>query len=981
VAARDVHLQYDPSLPHQLAAIDAVVDLFEGALGATRSVALASAGVGRLDLSELGFANPVPEDDRAFDATLLAQLQKIQRRNGLVVADELDGRHFTVEMETGTGKTYVYLRTIFELHRRYGLSKFVIVVPSVAIREGVLASLRSMGPHFQQRYATPVDHGVYDSRRLSLVRQFATASTLQVLVMNIQSFQKDVVGDDAGDVRANVINRPHDAMSGRPPIEYIQAVRPVVVIDEPQNFESEGARVALDRLRPLCTLRYSATPRRPYNLLYRLGPVDAFELGLVKQIEVDGIEVEPSFNEAHLRLVQVDPVGNRARVELNVGTGDRARRSRVWVRRGDDLAVKAKGRAEYRDGFIVDDILFEDGREAIELTGHPPVLLGATSGGEVSDVQRLQVRETIRYHLDRELELSARGIKVLSLFFLDAVADYRIYASDGTARLGPVGELFEDELRALLAKQRYARLALPPVEELHDAYFSQDGRGRAKDSRGEGEADRSTYEKILRGKEHLLSLDEPLRFLFTHSALREGWDNPNVFQVCTLAHARSAITRRQQIGRGLRLPVDQHGTRVHDREIARLTVIANESYHAFARGLQVDYERETGETWGLVRRTAFARVPHGGEALGPERSAELWEELRAAGYLDAAGALTERFAPTTDGFVLSLSERFAECVDGVLAVLERYDRPVVRDARQRGAVKVEKAVLVDAGFRELWEDIARRTRYRVSVDSEQIVREALKALEEMDGISRPLVRSERAQLAITGSGVEAVDVLGGAAEHVSAPGVLPDLLGELQNAVDLTRATLVSILNACGRLGEFALNPHAFIVEVSRVLRAVVAKELVRGIEYEQIDGALWEMRRLEPDASAEVTRYVDRLYEVRNVAKTPYSHVEWESSVELRFAERLDRDERVKFFVKLPGWFKIDTPVGPYTPDWAICWDDGAQPQIHLVRETKSTFDAVTRRGSENDKIACARRHFAALGTDYAVATSFDDLVAQTAG
>lgn len=988
MAAGTVHLQYDPSLPHQLAATDSVVDLFEGALGAATDVSLAARAPGTLGLVELGFSNPMPGDEGAFEASLLVQLEQIQRRNGLEPAKKLEGRHFTVEMETGTGKTYVYLRSIFELHARYGLTKFVIAVPNVAIREGVLASLRSMSEHFSRRYATPIDHGVYDSRRLSVVRQFATSTDLQVMVMNIQAFQKDAVEGDTHDATANVINRPQEAMSGRRPIEYIQAVRPVVIIDEPQNFESQGARAAIDRLAPLCTLRYSATPRVPYNLVYRLGPVDAFEQGLVKQIEVDGIQVDASFNEAHVRLVQVDAAKNRAQVEINAGHGEATKRTKTWVKRGDDLAVKSKGRPEYRDGHIVDDILYGEGAEAIELTGGAVVALGAASESEISEVQRVQVRETIRYHLDRELELGPQGVKVLSLFFLDAVADYRIYEPNGTSRLGPVGELFEHELATALAKPRYAALALGDVESLHDAYFSQDTKGRAKDSRGEGEADRSTYERIMQRKEQLLSADEPLRFIFTHSALREGWDNPNVFQVCTLTHARSAITRRQQIGRGLRLPVDQHGARIYDRDVARLTVIANESYEQFARGLQVDYEEETGQTWGVVERTAFSqvRLPPAAaepaeaatEPLGPERSATIWEHLQSAGYLEAGGKLTAEFKPSEEGFVLPMPAGLEQCEEGVVRVLERYDRPPVRDARRRGEVKFRKTVVLDEGFRAMWQDIARRTRYRVRIDSERIVGDAVKAIEQMDGVPRPLIRADQVQLAVTGAGIRAGEVVGGKVVQASAPAVLPDVLGQLQNETDLTRVTLARILEGCGRLDDFRLNPHAFMVQVARILRSVLGEELIEGIEYEQIDGAVWEMRQLEPEAGVEVSRYLDRLYEVQSDGKSPYSHVEWDSSVEERFARRLDSDARVKFFVKLPPWFTIDTPVGPYNPDWAICWDDVDHPRLHLVRETKSTEDEAGRRGTENAKIACAKEHFAALGTGYGVATSFDDLVKQ---
>ncbi|MGI8576252.1 MAG: restriction endonuclease subunit R, partial [Egibacteraceae bacterium] len=600
-----------------------------------------------------------------------------------------------------------------------------------------------------------------------------------------------------------------------------------------------------------------------------------------------------------------------------------------------------------------------------------------------------QVRETIRHHLDRELKLRVRGIKVLSLFFLDAVADYRIHQDDGSSRLGPVGELFEAELEEALSKPRYADLALGPVEELHDAYFSQDTKGRAKDSKGEGEGDRSTYEKIMQGKEQLLSDKESLRFIFTHSALREGWDNPNVFQVCTLTHARSAITRRQQIGRGLRLPVNQAGARVHEREVARLTVIANESYDAFARGLQVDYEQETGRVWGTVERTGFAHLllvhadgetprEASTEQLGFERSASIWEALRTGGFLDPAGRLTAALDLTDESLKLPMPEGLERCEEGVIRVLERYDRPPVRNARERREVTFRKSVVLDSGFQAMWEQVAQRTRYRVRVDSERIVRDAVKQIDDMDGVPRPLVRADEVELEVTGAGITAGEVRGGKTSVASAPAVLPDILGRLQNETDLTRVTLARILRTCGRLGDFRANPHAFTVQVARVLRSVLGEELIEGIEYEQIDGSVWEMRQLEPEAGGEVERYIDRLYEIQHAGKSPFSHVEWESSVEERFAKRLDDDARVRFFVKLPGWFTVDTPVGPYNPDWAICWEDGEKPRLHLVRETKSTHEEIERRGTENAKIACAREHFKAIGTEYAVATSFDDLIGQ---
>jgi len=994
-----VELRYDATLPHQIAAVDAVVDLFDGLLAPAQERLLGgdgfgptqmAMGAGQLDLAELGFPNPVPRADLDVDATLLGALKAVQRRQGLEESTALAGHHFTVEMETGTGKTYVFLRTIFELHRRYGLRKFVIAVPSVAIREGVLASIRSMAAHFRGHYATPLDSAVYDSKRLGRVRNFATASGLQVLVMNIQSFQKDAAADD--DTSANVINRAHDRMAGRRPIEFIQAMRPVVVIDEPQNFESAAARAAIDRLHPLCTLRYSATPRNPYNLVHRLGPVDAFRLGLVKQIEVDGVVQDDAVGrgDPHVRLLSVDATKNRARVEIDAGIGEAAKRSKVWVKRGDDLRVKSEGRPEYADGLLVDDILFAEGEEAIEFTGGLVAAIGGGRGDDHAAVQRMQISRTIRHHLDRELVLEPRGIKVLSLFFLDAVADYRVYTDDGD-RLGPVGEMFEEELAHALTAPRYASLRLGDVSALHDAYFSRDSKNRPKNSRGNSEADTTTYELIMRDKQRLLSADEPLRFIFTHSALREGWDNPNVFQVCTLTRSGTAIGRRQQLGRGLRLPVDATGARVRDPQVARLTVIANESYRAFAEGLQVDYEKETGQRWGVVPRNAFATVAvttadadgTTGEALlGAERSVRVWEHLRVAEVVDNQGRVTANFTPHEEGYVLPMPAGLEAYESAVITVLEPFARPPVRDARKRTTVRVNKRVIQDPDFQVFFRDIGGRTRFRVTVNTERVVREAVVAIRSMEPVTRPLVRSESASLTVDASGVRAGDVTGGGTAALGAPTRLPDILSDLQNATDLTRATLRRILTESDDVfrREFSINPHAFTVAVTRILRNVLQAELLEGVRYEPVGDSEWEMHELDPESGIEVAAYLDRLYAVQNADKSPLSHVEWDSSVEERFARRLDSDERVRLFMKLPPRFTVDTPVGPYNPDWAICWQDeqAGRQQVHLVRETKSTHEEAGRRGTENAKIRFASAHFDALDVDYAVVTDFDEVVTQ---
>jgi type III restriction enzyme len=517
VAMSALKLKFDATLAYQLEAISSVVDLFIGLPVADASFSLTSHSPSQFGFTELGVSNPVPEDDAVFETQLRENLRDVQERNGIARSEALAGRHFSVEMETGTGKTYVYLRTIFELHKTYGFKKFVIVVPSIAIREGVLASVDLLRDHLTGMYLERFDASVYDSKQLGRVRQFATANTLQILVMNIQAFQKDVE-EVADPTKANIINRAQDRMSGRRPIEFIQATRPVVILDEPQNMESERAAVAIGRLDPLCTLRYSATHRNLYNLVYRLGPIDAYDLNLVKRIEVASVVADDNLNAAFVRLLQVDVNKTRAQVQINHGVGLAATQKRIWVARGDDLAVASGGRQEYANGYIVDDISFRAGAEGIEFTNGGELSLGEANGSFDEDVRRAQVIETVRQHLDKERALHAHGVKVLSLFFIDKVANYRGADAEGNPALGGIGLWFEEAYTQLAAHPRYASLNLPSVGQVHDGYFSVDNKGVYKDTRGTGEADTSIYDLIMRDKERLLSTDEPLRFIFSHSA-------------------------------------------------------------------------------------------------------------------------------------------------------------------------------------------------------------------------------------------------------------------------------------------------------------------------------------------------------------------------------------------------------------------------------------------------------------------------------
>jgi type III restriction enzyme len=607
-------LKFDPSLQYQQDAVTAVVNVFDGQpYVLTGAMAFQSLQIGGLFQTELGMANRLT----LGDDDILKNVHAIQEANDVEKVPALQGREFSIEMETGTGKTYVYLRTIFELNKTYGFKKFIIVVPSVAIREGVLKSIDVMEEHFQTLYdKAPFDHFVYDSKRLGKVRQFATSNQIQIMVINIQSFQKDVADKDLSEMtedelkKLNVINRENDRMSGRRPIEFIQAANPVVIIDEPQSVDTtEKSRRAIGNLGPMVTLRYSATHRNPYNLLYKLDPIRAYDLRLVKRIEVASVRSDGSFNDAYVKLLKTDNTnGIKAQVEIHKEGATGPKAARLWVKQGDDLYVKSGDRDTYRDGYIVQNIDCTPGAEYLEFNQGRFLELGQEIGGLGDDIMKAQVYEAVEQHLKKEKALKGKGIKVLSLFFIDRVANYRIYTDDGTTSLGKIGQWFEEAYRELTAKPIYKGLIPFDVAEVHGGYFSQDKQGRAKDTRGNTADDEDTYNLIMREKERLLDPGVALRFIFSHSALREGWDNPNVFQICTLNETQSAEKKRQEIGRGLRLPVNEAGERVHNETVNRLTVIANESYEEFARTLQTEFEEDFGIQFGKVEKIAFARL-------------------------------------------------------------------------------------------------------------------------------------------------------------------------------------------------------------------------------------------------------------------------------------------------------------------------------------------------------------------------------------
>jgi type III restriction enzyme len=700
-------LQFDANQPFQLAAVAAVTDLFEGqpASAPEFSVIKMTGNEGLFEgqeRNELGIGNRLAVDTEK----LRRNVRDVQSRNEIEVEEESTALeawelfdapanvaracpHFSVEMETGTGKTYVYLRTIFELSKNYGFKKFIIVVPSVAIREGVTHSLGAMAEHFKAIYDEEAEAFVYDAKRVNRLRQFATANTLQIVVINIDAFRKNFAGTE-DEKKSNVIYKEMDrALGGRAPIEFIQAARPVVIIDEPQSVDAtDKAQEAIKALNPLCTLRYSATHKNAYNLVYRLDPIRAFDLRLVKQIVVASASADGAANDA---FVKVDGITNKptikAKLRIHAQAVGGPKPKSVTVRKGADLFQLSGERAHYQDGWSVTEIYAEPGQEFIRFTNGRTMRLGDEVGGVQPDLWRTQIRKTIEQHLMKDVSVLGRGIKVLSLFFIDRVANYR--TEDGST--GQFAKAFEEEFSALAKEDRFK--AIPwlnePIGKLHDGYFSQDKKGVYKDTSGSTQADDTTYELIMQKKEELLSMDTPLRFIFSHSALREGWDNPNVFQICTLNQTASGIKKRQEIGRGLRLPVDKDGMRVFDESVNRLYVMANESYEDFARALQTEYEEDCGVTFGKVPLAALARITRAVDGVETPIGKVAGEAIRTAlvdqKLLESDGRIGSAFDPKKPGFTLSMPAGFDDLKAAVIDVLSGHqiERHIRRDKDER----------------------------------------------------------------------------------------------------------------------------------------------------------------------------------------------------------------------------------------------------------------------------------------------------------
>ncbi len=973
-------LKFDPTLEYQQDAIRATLGAFEGQPIVQSHFEISATANDAMKLSDLGVGNNITLDDEQ----LLANVHKVQEANDIEKISALQGREFSIEMETGTGKTYVYLRSIFELSKNYGFKKFIIVVPSIAIREGVLKSIEIMKEHFRTLYNNaPFDYFVYDSKKLGRVRQFATSNQIQIMVINIQSFSKDVADKDINEMtddelkKLNIINRENDKMSGRKPIEFIQAANPIVIIDEPQSVDNTPkAKRAIANLNPVSTLRYSATHRSPYNLLYKLDPVRAYDLRLVKRIEVASIRSDDSFNDAYVKLFKCDNKnGIKAQVEIHREKGGNVKPAKVTVKQGDDLYVKSGERESYRDGYIVQNIDCTPGAEYIEFNSGKYLEMG----GLGEDIMKAQVQETVEQHLKKERAIKGKGIKVLSLFFIDKVANYRIYNDDGTTSLGKIGKWFEEAYQELSAKPIYKEFAAKDISKIHNGYFSQDKSGHAKDTTGKTADDEDTYSLIMRDKEQLLDPQEPLRFIFSHSALREGWDNPNVFQICTLNESQSVEKKRQEIGRGLRLPVNEHGDRVHDENINRLTIIANESYEDFAKSLQNEFEEDFGIKFGRIEKITFAKITRAKDdgtesAIGQDESIKIWEELKATGYINETGEILDAFDPKNPLFELKIDESYSDIKADIIDEVQRFVfKNRVVNARDRHTLKFKKEVHLSEDFKSLWDKIKHRTRYRVTFDTDQLIERAVKRIKELEKIKPVRIAMTRVDVDISDAGVSTDRKLEEKSREAGGVRVLPDLLAYLQKESELTRHTLVNILKQSGRLADFQVNPQQFMALTAREISRALHDLMLEGIQYEKIANHYWEMSRIEDEAEGEIIRYMNNLYPVQNQEKCLFDMVEYDSEVEKQFAKDLDNNEFVRLFVKLPSWFKIDTPIGPYNPDWAFITH--RDEKLYFVRETKSTLDNQERRTKENQKILCGKRHFETIDVDYEVVTKLAEI------
>ena len=966
---------------YQTDAVNAICDIFEGCKVKDSLFTIEGDNRNKLNFDTEGIDYFIGHSNKVLidDYTMLENVQNIQEQNDIQITDDLQKKNFTIEMETGTGKTYVYIKTILELNKRYGFTKFIITVPSVAIKEGVLSTFKATEDHFKERYDNVIYHYFeYDSKHLENVRTFATSTNIEIMVMTIAAFNKST----------NVfVQEDEKVLSGNKPIDLIVRTNPILIIDEPQSVDSQkkskkgeisASKKAIASLNPLCALRYSATHKELYNLMYRLTPVDAYQKNLVKHIEVASITSNEASTKPYVRLVSVsEKNGFSCRLEIYVNnkkTGVIDKKT-VTAKTRDDLWELSNEVDYYKDhNFIVDNIDCFPGEESVSFSNGEFLNIGDVIGNvDETALKRAQIRQTIEMHLNKEIHYTKQGIKVLSLFFIDEVSKYRDYSRDDEK--GDYQRWFEEEYTKLInlpkykvLREKYGDYISTDPTAVHDGYFAQDGKGRIKNSSGTTHDDETTYQLIMKDKERLLSFDEPIRFIFSHSALKEGWDNPNVFQVCTLVETKDTMTKRQKIGRGLRICVNQNGERVLDSKFNTLSVIANESYKDFASTLQKELENDNFK-FGVIEPISFTGIAvkqYDGTLveLSQKQSEEIYNYLVKNEYMTSKGKITNKYHQNKHDDKFVLPEQYESFTSKVMKRIDNLSREIeIKDASTKVPVKLNKEVQLSPEFVSLWNKIKQKTVYTINMDMDKFKKEAVEQIQNMPHIRPDKIDAQITNLDITKQGVKDVGSqvreLGAVYEFDTM--TYPDFIRRLQDSTDLLRKTIIEIVSKSGRLKEFYENPEEWIKQVSKILLSVKKENLTEGIKYEKVDD-YYEQDFIFNDE--ELYGYKDRNILDVSSDKNIYDHVIYDSEIEREFAIDAENDDDVLLYAKLPSRFKIDTPIGNYNPDWAVVLNTNEGEKLYFVAETKGTENINDLKGTEKKKILCGRKHFEVIDT-----------------
>ena len=946
-------------------AVMSVVDLFRGAKNVPTTFSMQKLDI--LDFSKdelLGYGNNLDLSMEQIEKNM----HEIQDRN-LLPLTNLTELRFNVEMETGTGKTFVYTKTILELHKQYGFKKFVVIVPSVAIREGAYKSMQTTRDYFKREYeGVTLKPFIYNSNKLYEIKDFAQSTNLEIMIINIDAFKKS----------ENLFNQPpKDSFSmDRTAKEYMQECNPIIIIDEPQSVDNTSkSREAIESLNPLFELRYSATHRQKINTVYRLTPVDAYNMHIVKQICVVNNTLADDYNKPYIKLLSVDASsGYKAKLEVDLKKKDGTTK-RYTITVGPNTNLVSKTGRDIYEGYIVAGINAMEGFEEIEFTNTESLMLGQSIGDiDESVKKREMIKRTIEAHLDKERMYIQKGIKVLSLFFIDEVAKYRVYDNEESDK-GEYAKMFEECYEELINLPRYKEIKdfyNTDVSKVHDGYFSKDKKGKIKNTREgkESQDDYDTYALIMKEKEKLLSFDCPVRFIFSHSALKEGWDNPNVFQICTLIENKTTFTCRQKIGRGLRLCVNQDGARVDDKNINILHVIAEENFAEFADKLQKEIEEETGIKFGILDIDMFVNISYTDEQ-GQEKTTsatdarELLDFFRTKNYIDTKGKMKDTLKNDLKNGTIDLPKKFERAKDRIVNQIEKADKKVVvMPAYKQVCVKRKDNLFEEPEFQSIWNKIKQKTIYRINMDKDKLIEKCVKSISEMPQIQKIKIAKETVKINIDKSGIDYTSQ-GTKFEEVDSEFLIPDIIREISENCKLTRNTVGQILIKSNRLQDFLNNPQRYIEEVTRIINYVRANECIDGITYTKQTGKSYSFVDIfDLESNSEVFAYLDK--NAIAVEHSLYDHVVYDNSgIERDFATELDNDGDVKLFFKIPDKFKIPTPIGNYTPDWAVYVETEDEKKLYFVIETKGSTNYFDLRDRESIKIKCGKKHFEALGQD----------------